>query len=175
MDNNIKKIKKGEVIFKEGEFQLCMYALLKGSVGIYRNYGSADEKLLVELKAEEQAFFGEMGLIEGAARSATAVALSDSYVNIISKDNFAEFYRERPGDILRMMQNMSRRIRGLTADYMEACRAVTEAVESEKNGKSKSRWFVEKVAKFIDDYSRADSGAGDHALEEYYYLNQYHW
>ena len=89
MDSNIRKMKKGEVIFKEGENQMWMYALLKGSVGIYANYGTDEEKLLVELKAEDKAYFGEMGLIDAAPRSATAVVLEDAYVNINSKDNFA--------------------------------------------------------------------------------------
>ena len=43
MDSNIRKMKKGEVIFKEGENQMWMYALLKGSVGIYANYGTDAE------------------------------------------------------------------------------------------------------------------------------------
>ena len=151
----VKVFKKGEVIFKEGENQMWMYALLKGSVGIYANYGTDAEKLLVELKAEDKAYFGEMGLIDAAPRSATAVVLEDAYVNIISKDNFAEFFRERPADILAMMQNMSKRIRNLTNDYLDACRAVAEAVETEKSGKSKSDWFKKRVEKFINDYNQS--------------------
>ena len=175
MDSNIKKMKKGEVIFKEGDYQLWMYALLKGSVGIYANYGTEQEKLLVELKEDDKAYFGEMGLIEGAPRSATAVVLEDAYVNIISKENFAEYFRERPADILGMMQNMSKRIRGLTADYLDACRAVAEAVETEKSGKTKSKWFKEKVSKFIDDYNSSLQMMPDHSLEQYYFNNHYHW
>ena len=175
MDSNIRKMKKGEVIFKEGEKQMWMYALLKGSVGIYVNYGTDAEKLLVELKAEDKANFGEMGLIDAAPRSATAVVLEDAYVNIISKDNFAEYFRERPADILGMMQNMSKRIRGLTADYLDACRAVAEAVESEKNGKSKSKWFKDKVSKFIEDYNSYLELTPNHAIEQYYINNQWHW
>ena len=49
MDSNIRKMKKGEVIFKEGEIQMWMYALLKGSVGIYANYGTDAEKLAVSV------------------------------------------------------------------------------------------------------------------------------
>ena len=175
MDSNIRKMKKGEVIFKEGENQMWMYALLKGSVGIYANYGTDAEKLLVELKAEDKAYFGEMGLIDAAPRSATAVVLEDAYVNIISKENFAEFFRERPADILAMMQNMSKRIRGLTADYLDACRAVAEAVEAEKSGKGKSNWFKNKVSKFIEDYNAYLEITPNHAIEQYYINNQWHW
>ena len=116
-----------------------------------------------------------MGLIDAAPRSATAVVLEDAYVNIISKDNFAEFFRERPADILAMMQNMSKRIRGLTADYLDACRAVAEAVEAEKSGKGKSNWFKNKVSKFIEDYNAYLEMTPNHAVEQYYINNQWHW
>ena len=171
----VKVFKKGEVIFKEGDLENCMYNIVTGCVGIYANYGTDAEKLLVELKAEDKAYFGEMGLIDAAPRSATAVVLEDAYVNIISKENFAEYFRERPEDILGMMQNMSKRIRGLTADYLDACRAVAEAVESEKNGKSKSKWFKDKVSKFIEDYNAYLEMTPNHAIEQYYINNQWHW
>ena len=44
---NVKLLKKGEMIFKEGDLELCMYNICRGSVGIYANYGKEDEKLLV--------------------------------------------------------------------------------------------------------------------------------
>ena len=50
---NVKLLKKGEMIFKEGDLELCMYNIRSGCVGIYANYGKEDEKLLVELKAGE--------------------------------------------------------------------------------------------------------------------------
>ena len=152
---NVKLLKKGEVIFKEGDLELCMYNIRSGCVGIYANYGKEDEKLLVELKAGEKAFFGEMGMIEQEPRSATAVALEDTEVAVISSENFADYFKEQPEHIFYIMQNMSKRIRSLTNDYLDACRAVAEAVETEKSGKSKSDWFKNRVAKFIEDYSQA--------------------
>ena len=143
------------MIFKEGDLELCMYNICRGSVGIYANYGKEDEKLLVELKAGEKAFFGEMGMIEQEPRSATAVALEDTEVAVISSENFADYFKEQPEHIFYIMQNMSKRIRSLTNDYLDACRAVAEAVETEKSGKSKSDWFKNRVAKFIEDYSQA--------------------
>jgi hypothetical protein len=50
---------------------------------------------------------------------------------------------------------MSKRIRNLTNDYLDACRAVAEAVETEKSGKSKSDWFKKRVEKFINDYNQS--------------------
>ena len=53
-----KTFKSGEVIFKEGTYEPCMYELLTGTVGIYARYGQENEKLLAELKAEDGTCFG---------------------------------------------------------------------------------------------------------------------
>ena len=52
----VKVFKIGEVIFKEGDLENCMYNIVTGSVGIYANYGKEAEKLLVDLKAGEKTF-----------------------------------------------------------------------------------------------------------------------
>ena len=70
-------------------------------------------------------------------------------------ESFDAYFKESPAKVLLIMQNMSHRIRELTRDYLEACRAVAEAVETEKTGKEKSSWFKEKVRKLMDDYERA--------------------
>ena len=138
-----KTFKKGEIIFKQGELSDCMYDILWGEVGIYADYGTPEEKLLTTLETER--FFGEMGMIEGRLRSATAVALEkDTRVKVITPETFDTYFKENPAKVLLIMQNMSHRIRELTRDYLEACRAVAEAVETEKTGKEKSSWFKEK-------------------------------
>jgi len=67
-----KSYKKGEIIFKQGDPADCMYDIRWGSVGIYLNYGTSDEKMLAQLRGDD--IFGEMGLVDEAPRSATAVA-----------------------------------------------------------------------------------------------------
>ncbi|MGN1231664.1 MAG: Crp/Fnr family transcriptional regulator [Anaerotignum sp.] len=152
MEKTIKTFKKDEVIFREGDFEMCMYDLVQGKVGIYADYEKPSQKLLTELKAEECACFGEMGLVDMMPRSATAVALEDVQVEVITGEILSEYFQENPAAVMLIMQSMSQRIRALTKDYMDACRAVTEAVEAEKTGKAKSSWFKEKVSKFIKDY-----------------------
>ena len=146
-----KTFKKGEVIFKQGELSDCMYDILWGEVGIYANYGTPEEKLLTTLKTEQ--FFGEMGMIEGRLRSATAVALEkDTLLKVITPESFNAYFQESPAKVLLIMQNMSRRIRELTRDYLEACQTVAESVEAEKTGKEKSSSLLAKLKKFSDAY-----------------------
>lgn len=117
----LKEFEKGQVIFSEGDFEMSMYDLLQGSVGIYANYGKPEEKLLTELKAEDGATFGEMGLLESMPRSATAVALENVQVQVVTGETFGEYFRDNPAAVMVIMQNMSQRIRALTQDYLDAC------------------------------------------------------
>ena len=101
MGNNIKTFAKGEVIFLEGAMESCMYDLKKGKVGIYTNYGKPGEKLLTELNAEQgTVFFGEMGMIDSMARSATAVATEEVEACVITGKEFGEYFREKPEVVL---------------------------------------------------------------------------
>lgn len=144
-----KMFKSGAVIFKEGTFEVCMYELLEGTVGIYTHYGEADEKCLTELKAENETCFGEMGLLEAMPRSATAVALGDVKVNTVTGAEFGSFFQEHPERVYGVMTQMGTRIRELSKDYLDACRASAEIVEANGQKKEKSGWFKEHLNKML--------------------------
>lgn len=153
MENNVRvkrEYEKGGVIFEQGVFEMCMYDILSGKVGIYANYGKENEKLLTELKEEQ--YFGEMGLVDALPRSATAVALEKTQVYVIDGKTFGEYFKDRPAKVLTIMQNMSARIRELTDDYMEACKAAAETLEAEKEGKEKAG-LLQRLQKFADVYT----------------------
>ena len=91
MNIETKTFKMGEVIFKQGELSDCMYDILWGEVGIYAADGTPEEQLLTTLEPER--FFGEMGMIEGRLRSATAVALEkDTRVKVITPETFDTYF-----------------------------------------------------------------------------------
>ena len=150
-----KTFKNGEVIFREGTHEYCMYELLAGTVGIYVGYGQKNERLLTKVEAENGACFGEMGLMELMPRSATAVALEEVKVEVVTEETFVAYFQERPEQIYAIMSQMGRRIRELSRDYLEVCRAAAEVVETKESGKEKSGWFREHLSKFL---SALDSG-----------------
>ena len=82
------RVRKDEVIFRQGESSRCMYRIQSGRVGIFLDYGGAREKRLTELDAGR--YFGEMGLLDDEPRSATAVALTaDTTLQLIRDEDFA--------------------------------------------------------------------------------------
>jgi len=134
----------GDVIFREGELQLTMYDIEKGSVGVYLDYDTEQKKQLTVLR--EHQFLGEMGLIEASPRSATAVALEDvTVLREIGENEFYEFMQHEPERLLLIMRQLSRRIRENTEQYQEACRALFEHEEAERNGTEKSETLNQQL------------------------------
>ena len=143
----IETFNKGDIIFRQNEFGSCMYDIERGTVGIYVNYGTEEEKLLAVLDSDD--YFGEMGMIESYPRSATAVALEDgTETEVITRENFGAYFEEKPEKVLLIMRHMGDRVRALTDGYMEACRAIAEENESASSGKEKSGWLKEFLFAF---------------------------
>ena len=151
-EKNLKTFRKGEVIFREGEFQLCMYDIINGRVGIYAHYGEADQKQLAVLENYE--CFGEMGLVESKARSATAVALEKTQLHVIDAEYFDEYFKNQPSKVMKIMQHMSLRTRELTRDYMEACQTISEYLEAEQAGEEKSQGLIARMKRFAAQVPR---------------------
>jgi CRP/FNR family transcriptional regulator, cyclic AMP receptor protein len=74
-----KNLKKGEIIFHEGNPSDCAYIIGSVSIEILEN-SPGGQKVLGVL--EDNEIFGEMGLIDGQPRSATVTALEESEVSI---------------------------------------------------------------------------------------------
>ena len=122
---------KGEVIFNKGDLEPFMYDIHSGKVGIYSDYGTPQQVLLAELS--ESDFIGEMGLVEGSPRSATAVALEqNTRLQKVDAETFDEYFRERPAKVLMLMQQLSGRLRQLNKEYLEAQRASGKAAKNDK-------------------------------------------
>ena len=116
----VQKFSKGTVIFKEGETGDSMYGVHWGSVGIYTGYGTPEEKCLTMLMPNT--FFGEMGMVSGKPRSATAVALEDeTIVEIIKENDFEELFSKNPPKAFMILSHLSSRLRKLTKNYTDAC------------------------------------------------------
>ena len=164
MENTILVLKRNDVIFTEGDPSDCMYDIRQGSVGIFANYGTKEEKLLVELTQDQ--FFGEMGIIEGYPRSATAVALDDATeLAVITKNDFEDYCKKNPEKTILIMKNMSGRIRDLTQNYLEACHTIAESMEAEQKGVKKSNSLISRLKKFRDEYNAACQYAVDEGMD----------
>lgn len=148
-----RSFEKGAVIFKEHSWELSMYDIVSGKVGIYANYGKENESLLTELEAGR--YFGEMGVIDAMTRSATAVALEDTVVTVIDSSDFEAYLNENPDKIIDIFQNLCMRLRELSDSYVDACETVTEYVEAKEAEKPKGLLAkIKKLLSFSEEYAQ---------------------
>jgi hypothetical protein len=97
----------GATIVREGEFSDGLYLVVDGRVQI-----SKGGKHLQELGP--RSFFGEVAIFEGAARSATAQAVSPTRVLRLGRAELLRLMEEFPGIAIGVCQNLSRRLRELS-------------------------------------------------------------
>ena len=96
----------GEKVFITDEEGDTMYAVRSGLIEITA-YGEVLDRV------GPGGYFGELALIDGSPRSATAFVVEDSEVAAISRDGFLRLVRSEPTFALEIMRQLARRLRGM--------------------------------------------------------------
>lgn len=105
----------GEIVFREGDPGAEMYVIQSGQVELYRNV--SDEKRFIRV-FEKGDFFGEMSLLEGMPRTATAQVLEDADLIVINGATFDQMIKSNIEIAVRMLRKLSKRLRE-TTDQLE--------------------------------------------------------
>ena len=108
---------RGAVIFSQGDLGNVAFIVRSGRVEIVVE--SADGRDLVLYEVGPGDHFGEMALLEGQPRSASAICTAQSELLAINRDDLLRELERHPSIMLRMLQAMSRRLR-LTDRRLEA-------------------------------------------------------
>jgi len=99
-----REFKAGDVIFRQGEPAQELFIVQSGEVEI-----RLGNRVLETLS--QYSIFGEMALIDGAPRSATAVAVSDAKLVAVSEKQFLFLISNTPYFALNVMRVMAGRLR----------------------------------------------------------------
>ena len=103
-----KTFKTGTHLFHENDRSRELYIIQSGSVKVYRMLGNREVELAILSKG---AVLGEMALIDGKPRSASAKALEDSCVILIDAETFHEKIRGVPPWFISVVRMTSQKIR----------------------------------------------------------------
>lgn len=98
----------GSIIFQEGQPGGEMYIVKQGEVEL-RVHGRPVEIVPAE------GFFGEMAVIEGGQRSATAIARTDCTLIPVNAKRFEFMVHEIPFFAVHVMKGLARRLRNFNA------------------------------------------------------------
>ncbi len=113
--------KKYDFIFNEGTYGDSAYMIDFGKVGILSQTNQNDKsKLIATLKKDD--IFGEMGLIDNKVRTATAIALEETQVSVISKKTFDYLLKHDPLALRPLLKVLSHRLRNTTNLLQESYR-----------------------------------------------------
>jgi uncharacterized membrane protein len=119
----------GHTVFAQGDEGDAMYVIEDGAVDIVA--GSGKQKVILTSLFKQQ-YFGELSLLDGAPRSATAVASRQTHLLALDRDDFVAFIKKRPDAALSIMHEVGERIRA-TNELMT--RTVTRNVLEEEDSK----------------------------------------
>ncbi len=98
-----------DVIFEEGSTGRELFVVLDGEVEIAKVDGARKTSIIKLGKGE---FFGEMAVIDGSARSATAIASApNTKVMRINHARFVYLVSQQPAFALMVMDALSKRLR----------------------------------------------------------------
>ncbi|MDN5000895.1 Crp/Fnr family transcriptional regulator [Bradyrhizobium sp. GCM10027634] len=102
-----------DVIFEEGSTGRELFVVLDGEVEIAKVDGARKTSIIKLGKGE---FFGEMAVIDGSARSATAIASApNTRVMRINHARFVYLVSQQPAFALMVMDALSKRLRASNA------------------------------------------------------------
>jgi CRP/FNR family transcriptional regulator/CRP/FNR family cyclic AMP-dependent transcriptional regulator len=99
----------GKLLFREKDQGDAFYIILSGSVKIFTSSPSGEEKILTILRSGDS--FGEMSLIDGKPRSASAATLEDSTLMALATRDFLDLLRKNFDITLAIMQELAQRLR----------------------------------------------------------------
>lgn len=97
-----------EVIFQEGDLSDFAWTIIAGQVALSKRgpYGPVPLAMLGEGE-----MFGEMGVLDGTVRSATAMASGPVTLEGLDRDGLLAVLKEQPDSALTLIKTMSRRLR----------------------------------------------------------------
>ncbi len=102
-----REFRAGDVLFREGERGEDMYVIQSGLVQILKRVGD-DQRPLATLGRGE--FLGEMAILNGKPRTATAVVLEDARCLVLGAATLEQMIANNAEIALRLVKKLARRL-----------------------------------------------------------------
>jgi len=99
------KLNATETLFNAGEPGDALFVVRSGSIELFIK-DTAGQKIVLTV-AEEGDLFGELSLLDSGPRTATAIALTDTELLVLDRDDLLLLFQKRPDAALHMLAAMS--------------------------------------------------------------------
>lgn len=108
LEQLVRRHAAGTVLFREGDRGEKMYVIRSGKVNIWKHISESEVSLAVLGPGE---FFGEMALLEGLPRSASATVVADALLIEVAQPAFETLVHKNGEIAVRLMKRLSSRLR----------------------------------------------------------------
>lgn len=126
----------GEYIFYQGDPGIGLYIIRDGEVEIKRETETGHMFSLATFGKGD--FFGELALVDGEKRSASAIAKSDTRLSVLFKPDLDEFIERYPKKGIKILDGIAGiiavRLRKLNEDYFYLLNKQLKETEEINNG-----------------------------------------
>ena len=106
---DIRQLAAGDTLFKAGEPGESLYIVKDGEVELYIK-DTAGQKILLAIAGKGEVF-GELALLDRGPRTATAMALADTELLELDRDDLLLLFQKSPAAALRLLAAMSQMTR----------------------------------------------------------------
>ncbi len=117
----MREMAEGTTVFIENMPGESLFLVKKGTIRISRMFAEGDEKTLIVLGPED--IFGEMAVIDGLPRSATARVAENAELISLNKKSLEQLCRDDAALALKLVNNIvkvfSQRVREANEEYRE--------------------------------------------------------
>lgn len=104
-----KQFKRNSIILMEDDSKNFMYIIFSGKIKVVRVNPDGKEQILVIRKRGD--FFGEITLLDGKSQPASVVAMEDTVVGLISKNDFEEYFMKDTNVLKEIITLLCQRLR----------------------------------------------------------------
>jgi uncharacterized membrane protein len=142
---DLRVLAKGEKLFKTGDPGDSLYVIRSGRMELYIRDTAGQKIVLSHLEQGE--IFGELALLDGGARTATAVASEDTELLELDREDLMLLFQQAPSSALRLLSVMGHMTR--KADELlkkRVSRNVNEEIEEDASA-------LQRVADWISWFS----------------------
>ncbi|HEV2888958.1 MAG TPA: Crp/Fnr family transcriptional regulator [Frankiaceae bacterium] len=111
--------RRGEALFHQGDPGDALYVVLEGSVAVVVTSENGDRMVLTTLVPPD--VLGEIALLDGGSRSASAEAVEETTALVLSRAAFLELVRDQPSfveQLLRILGALVRRLSEQASDFV---------------------------------------------------------
>lgn len=112
------RFREGQTVFNKGDPGDCLYAILKGQIAV--STGTVDGKTMLLNILDAGDVLGEIALLDGKERTASATALRPSELFRIDRPAFTAFLERHPKLCIEMMAVLCERLRWVSENIEDA-------------------------------------------------------